>query len=87
MKIYILSLTNFIIWIYTIIVCYTHVNGGYENNLLLYSGISIGLLLAINLAYITRKIFLKEIIFILINIILVILISYLTLVFIQLDVR
>lgn len=87
MKKYIILLINVLIWIYTLIICYVDVSLGGGGNFLLYSGISIGLLLAINLAYLERKIFLKEIIFILINIIFIILISYLTLVFIQLDVR
>ncbi len=87
MKNYIILLINLLIWIYTIIICYVHINIGDGENLLLYSGISIGSLLAINLAYIERKICLKEIIFILINIILIVLISYLTLIFIQLGVR
>ncbi len=87
MKNYILPLINSIIWIFTLIICYVHINIGDGENLLLYSGISIGLLLAINLTYVEKKLFFKEIIFILINIILTILISYLTLVFIQLDVR
>lgn len=87
MKNYILPLVNSVVWIYTLIICYVYINIGDGENLLLYSGISIGLLLAVNLAYIEKKLFLKEIIFILINIILTILMCYLTLVFIQLDVR
>lgn len=87
MKNYVLPLVNSVVWIYTLIICYVYINIGDGENLLLYSGISIGLLLAINLAYIEKKLFLRQIIFILINVILTILISYLALVFIQLDVR
>lgn len=79
-------LTNILIWVYVIVICYTHINGG-NGELLLYSGIAVGLLLAINIAYIERNISLLEIIFILINLILTGLVSYLSLVFIQLDVR
>ncbi|MDR6157115.1 hypothetical protein QF023_000631 [Chryseobacterium sp. SLBN-27] len=87
MKNYIIFIINLIIWSYTAIICYNHINGGDGENLLFYSGISIGLLIAINLVYIAKKVSIKEIIFILINIILFILVTYLSLVFIQLDVR
>lgn len=87
MKNYIIFIINLIIWSYTAIISYNHINGGDGENLLFYSGISIGLLIAINLVYISKKVSIKEMIFILINIILFILVTYLSLVFIQLDVR
>lgn len=87
MKNYIIFIINLLIWSYTAIICYNHINGGDGENLLFYSGISIGLLSAINLVYIAKKVSVKEMIFILINIISFILVTYLSLVFIQLDVR
>ncbi|SHF62741.1 hypothetical protein SAMN05443633_105174 [Chryseobacterium arachidis] len=78
---------NILIWLYTIIIAYIFINGGYEKNILLFSGISIGSLLTVNLVYLKKKLFFKEIISIIVNIISIILIIYLTSVFIQLDVR
>lgn len=87
MKNYIILIITLLIWSYTAIICYTHINVGDGENLLFYSGISIGLLLAINLIYIGRKVSVQEVLFILVNIILLIVITYLSLIFMQLDVR
>lgn len=78
---------NVLIYIYSTIVCYSNIKGLNESTTLLFSGISIGLLMSINIAYIQEKLRVIEIILMFINFVFIALTTYLSFVFIQLDVR
>ncbi len=86
MKNYNAPLINILIWLYVGLMCYLTIYG-FNENADLYLGIAIGLLLSVNIVYIDKEINKKEIIFLLMNIGLLVICSYLLIVFNQLDVR